>query len=52
MLSNGLITGEGEQCDQMLELRVARFSPKLAQKVATAVFTSNVTLFEIAQKVF
>ena len=30
---------------------MAKFSPKLAQKVAKAVFTLNMTLLEIAQKV-
>ena len=34
----------------ILELKVAQFSTKLAEKVARAVFTLNVTLFKIAHK--
>ena len=34
-------TMDDEQCDHMLEKKVAQFCPKAAQKVANAVFTKE-----------
>ena len=42
--------GECMQCDQMLELQVAPFYPKVNQKVAKAVFLFNSDIYIMSQK--
>ena len=39
----------GNQCDQMVEFKVAQFFTKMPQKVDTAVFTQIVTFFKYLQ---
>ena len=40
----------GEQCDQMLEIKVAQFLPKVTQNVFIVVLI-KIDVFKIAQKV-
>ena len=39
------------QCDQILELKVAQIPRKVAPKVAIAIFHKKLHVFKIAQKV-
>ena len=38
------------QCDQNIELKVAQFPPKVAQKLVTAFYSRIVTLFKWLKK--